>query len=296
MKILNKIFIMVVLSTAISASVMAEDTTSKQNVLIDNFLYRDDIGAATALQLRNYVMQGIQETNRVDLIDVNSNAALAVEESRRNSGVDAAGDPERLKVMVQEGANALITGEVTGLVINERKLDSGSKYYEAVINYSLKVIDPNTGKIVFNKSFKHGGDLLDMQSGDSPEEAIMLVSKKAVKEMRPFVEEAFPIYGSILEVNEVKKDEVKSAYISVGSDTGVSKGNRFDICLERQVAGRTSQSVIGELEVVAVEGGDISLAKIKKGGKELKTALDANQTIVLKSKPKGIKVWEKAAI
>ena len=92
--------------------------------------------------------------------------------------------------------------------------------------------------------------------------------------------------GTILDKAEEKKDEIKSVYISVGSDAGVVKGNKFSICVERKIAGRTSHGVIGETEVKSVEGGDISLAEVKKGGKELKKAMDAGQTIIVKSIPK----------
>lgn len=297
MKIYKKIMVSLAFVAVAVPSLMAEDTSGKPNVLIDYFSYRTDIGQANANQLRNCVIEGIQNTNRVDLIDVSTNSLLSLEEDRRNQGVDADGDLDRMKVMQQQGANALIQGEITSMVVNEHVDKSdGHKYYDAVVTYTLKVVDPNTGKTIHSKSFKHGGELLNLQTSPTPDEAVMKVSKMAVKSMRPFTEEAFPVYGSILEPNEVKKDEIKTAYISVGSDAGVSKGNRFEICLERQVAGRTSQSVIGEMEIEAVEGGDISLAKVKKGGKELKSALDNGQTIILKSKPKGEGIFKGASL
>ncbi len=114
----------------------------------------------------------------------------------------------------------------------------------------------------------------------------MGVAKDAKRGVASFIEEAFPVTGTILEAGEVKKDEIKTAYVSVGNTAGVKKGNKFNICVERQIAGRTSHSVIGEAEIETVEGDDISLVKIKKGGKELKAAMDAGQTIVLKSVPK----------
>lgn len=295
--ILKKFVAPVALSFLATVGINAQDTTNKQNVLIDYFQYKSDIGEVNANQLRNCVIEGINATKRVDLIDVSTNSLLKLEESRRNQGVDAAGDMERLQVMQQQGANALIQGEISDLIVNEHvDKEKGTRYFDAVVSYTLKVVDPNTGKTIMTKAFKHGGELLNLQTAATPNEAVLNVTKLAVKSMRPFVEEAFPVMGSILEAKEIKKDEVKSVYISVGSDAGVAKGNKFEICVEREVAGRVSRSVIGELEVDAVEGGDISLAKVKKGGKELKTALDNGQTIVLKSKPKGEGIFKGFAI
>lgn len=63
-------------------------------------------------------------------------------------------------------------------------------------------------------------------------------------------------------------------------------GAFFSACIERQVAGRTSQKEIGELKVKNVEAGDLTLCEVKKGGEEIKKAIDAGQTVVIKSKEK----------
>ena len=65
----------------------------------------------------------------------------------------------------------------------------------------------------------------------------MKVCQTAKRGVKSFIEEAFPIMGTILDKAEEKKDEIKSVYISVGSDAGVVKGNKFSICVERKIAG-----------------------------------------------------------
>ena len=51
------------------------------NVLIDYFWRPANIPFSAAEQLRSYVMEGITNTNRVELIDVDSQDALAIEAS-----------------------------------------------------------------------------------------------------------------------------------------------------------------------------------------------------------------------
>ncbi|MDE6491086.1 MAG: penicillin-binding protein activator LpoB [Muribaculaceae bacterium] len=265
----------------------AQETQSKPNVFIDYFWRPTEISFTVAEQLRNNVIEGINNTNRVSLIDVDSNDALAVEKSRREAGnLDAGDDAERLKVMSQQGANFLIQGRIGSIVTERHTTDQGSVYYDAVLTYTLKVINPNDGTLVASKTFKHGGEFLNLETSSTPEEAVMKVCKHTLKGVVPFVHEAFPVIGSILEANETKKDDIKSVYISVGDAAGVAKGAWFAICVEREIAGRKSQKEIGRLEVENVEGDDISLAKIKKGGKELKAAMDAGQTVIIKSIPK----------
>lgn len=259
----------------------------KPNVFIDYFYRPASVPFGWAENLRSCVIEGVNATSRVNLIDVDSNEALKMEESRRNSeNITDGNDMERLKVMTTEGANYLIQGRVTSINTEKKKLDDGTIYYGATCAYTIKVINPADGKLVTTKTFKHGDGLTNFVSGDTEDEAVAKVCHQAVKAMRGLVEEAFKIQGHILEISEAKKDEAKEVYISIGSDNGVGAGAYFSACIEREVAGRKSTKEIGELKVKNVEGGDLTLCEVKKGGKEIKAAIDGGQTVVVKSKQK----------
>lgn len=286
MTLLKKMFIagVTIIASAGSFSALAqEETTSKPNVLIDYFWRPSNVNFNIAEQLRNYVIEGITNTKRVELIDVDSQDALKIEQARREEGVDSEGDMERLKVMSQAGANFLIQGRITSIVVEEKKTDDGKPYYTAVLSYTLKAINPNDGKLVHSQTFKYGGELLNLETSNTADEAVVKACRSAVKAVKPFVDAAFPVFGTVLEIDQEKKDEVKTIYISVGENAGVIAKDRFSLNILREVAGRKSLKQIGECEVKAVEGEDLSLAEVKKGGKELKAALDAKQTVVLKS-------------
>lgn len=270
-----------------SSDAFAQETTSKPNVFIDYFWRPSDVDGNFAEMLRSYVIEAINEGNRVELIDVDSRSALAIEKERREKGDLAADDDmSRLAVMKEEGANALIQGRINSLAIKRSTTKDGSVYYTATLTYVLKAINPNDGKLISSKTFNVGNELLNMRTYSSADDAAMGVAKDGKHGVKSFIEESFPMIARILEPGDIKKDEIKTLYISVGSDAGAATGNKFNICVERQIAGRTSHRVIGECEIKAVEGGDISLAEVKKGGKELKAALDSGQDIVLKSIPK----------
>lgn len=297
---LNRLFsvvtILMLTQLAFTANAQ-EESKGKPNVFIDYFWRASGISASDAEQLRNQVIQVINETHRVNLIDVDTNSSLQIEKERRESGNLAADDDlDRMKVMEQQGANFLIQGTVTSLAIEHKKTDSGSDYYTAVINFTLKVINPNDGITLHTESFKAGGELLNLQTGDTPEEAVMNVCKTGAKKIKPFIEKAFPIFGKVLEMDEIKKDEVKSIFISVGSSTGVKEKDKFEVKVVREIAGRKSAKTIGEVEVSAVEGDDISAAKVKKGGKEIKAAIDGGQTVIVESIAKKANIFSGAAI
>lgn len=278
--------LLIAMAVAIPFTSHADETKGKPNVLIDYFWRPANIPFSCAEQLRSYVIEGITSTNRVELIDVDSQDALSIEASRRESGVDAGDDADRMKVMSQQGANFLIQGRIASLNIEEKTTDDGGKYYTGQISYTLKVINPNDGKLILTKTLKHGGELLNMETSSTADEAVTKVCRNAVKGVVPFIQEAFPLYGLLLECNEVKGDKVNSVYINLGTANGVAEKDRFEVCIVREIAGRKSTKTIGECEIAAVEGDDISSANIKKGNKEIKAAIDGGQTIVFKSVPK----------
>ncbi len=256
----------------------------KPNVYIDYFTRPSNISFGWAEALRSNVMQGINNNKRVELIDVDSKQALAIEQSRREQGsVVASEDVDRMKVMVTEGANFLISGNITSMVATKKSLNDGTIYYAGVVAYTLKVIDPNTGKTKNTMNFSHGDDLLESFTGDTPDEAVNKACEKAVVAMRKFVEETFPLRGSILEISKTKKDKAEEVYIDLGSDHGVIKGNAFEVGIEREVAGRKSFKKIGEIKVINVESEDLSLCDVKDGEKEIKAAIDGGQTLKIRS-------------
>ncbi len=286
-RLLSLAMVFMLAQTGFSAAAQ-EETKGKPNVFIDYFWRPTDVSANDAEQLRNQVIQVINETHRVTLIDVDTNSALQIEKERRESGdMGNDSDLDRMKVMEQQGANFLVQGRITSLVVEHKKTDEGSDYYTAVINFTLKVINPNDGTLLGSESFKAGGELLNLQTANTPQEAVMKICKTAAGKTKKFIETMFPVYGKVLEADEVKKDEVKSLFISVGSDAGVKAKDKFAVKIMRTIGGRKSLKQIGEIEVSAVEGGDISAAKVKKGGKEIKSALDAGQTLVVESIAKG---------
>ncbi len=269
-----------------SANVEEMESKGKPNVLIDYFWRSTDIPFAAAEQLRGYVMESLVNTKRAEIMDVDTKSTLRIEAERREAGVEAGDDAERMKVMAQEGANFLVDGRITSLVTEKKKDDDGGIYYTSQVGYTLKVINPNDGKTILTRSFTHGGELFGDNVGNTPEEAVTKAVKKARDGVSGFFQEAFPLFGLLLEAGEVKDGKVNTAYMSLGEAHGVAKKDKFDVCVVREIAGRKSVKAIAEAEVTAVEGDDISAVKIKKNQKELKAAIDGGQTIVFKSVPK----------
>lgn len=282
-----------------TVSVYAQDAVTedkgKPNVFIDYFSAPKGVPFAWIESLRNSVISGINETGRVALIDVDSRSALAIEKERRESGEVVAGDDmERLKVMTSEGANYLIQGHVGTFETSLHKDKEGKQYWRATCSYTLKVINPADGKLVVTKNFNHGDGFLLTVKKDTKEGAVAELCSQAKYSMRDLVDEAFKMEGLIIQIVEKKKKdkEAKTVYINIGSKHGVNENTYFSVCVENKISLKTgngetiervSQKEIGRIKAEVVEGEDITLCEVKKGGEEILKAFVEEQKLVVKS-------------
>lgn len=269
-----------------------ENAKGKLNVFIDYFSRPSSVPFQYAEVVRNEVMNAIHNSKRVNLIDVDSRDILKIEQSRREEGAVAGENLERMAKMTQEGADLLLMGVIDGITITENvsKDSKGnvSKTYEPVYAFTLKVINPKDGKIIHTEAIKAPNGIFDLTGftiiAHSPEEAVTAYSKIIPRKLRKFINTAFPLVGEVLDFGEESKGEVKTLYTNLGTDAGASKGQKYDVREVRTIAGRESRKIIGEIEITDVEGDDISLARVKKGGKEIYASKQGGNRLILTSK------------
>lgn len=283
MKMLSvrKSLLLVAMLLCSSLSTFAQQAGGKKSILVDKFLNVAGTRDAYVSAYRSGVIAHIQERNRLLVIDAESEAALNQEQGRRQSAnASAEGDMERLKVMSKLGANYILIGAINTITPKSTTKD-GKTTWTAKCTYTVKIIDPTNGTTLASKT----SDYDPLFTKQTEEEAILYTLQLAgsTKELDELIETVAPLEGTILEVNQAKKDEAKEVYISLGSANGVDTDTWFGVYVKRTIANRESLKKIGLLKVSAVEGDDLSLCKVKKGGKEIKSALDQKQEVVLKS-------------
>lgn len=291
---MKKFLLSLVALFAVTFGLSAQDDVAKgkPNVYIDYFSRPSSVPFQYAEVVRNEIMNALHNSGRINLIDVDTKDILKIEQSRREEGVSGGDNMERLALMSQEGADLLLQGVIDGITITETETKNSdgtvSKSYSPVYAFTLKVINPKDGKILHTEAIKAPNGLFDMSGltivAHSPEEAVTSYSKILPGKLKKFIKVAFPIQGTVLELADVKKDEAKTLYTNLGTESGAAKGQKYEVREERQVAGRTSRKTIGEIEIVDVEGDDISLAKVTKGGKEIHTSVNAGNRLVVTSK------------
>lgn len=281
---IRKVLSLIVLLLISSVLIQAQNA-GKKIVYIENFSHTNKIGSSYVESLRNKVIEELVATDRIIVKDVNSEASLSKEAAKQTEDASNV-DESTLIVMRNLQANYLIQGHVTTLEAIKSTDSNGKVSYKGSIVFTLKIIDISNGTLKGAENYSYSGSgsgILATGTGDTPDKAIANTMSSAGTDMVKLVNEYFAIEGSILEVNAENKGKVTEVYVDLGEAHGMQKKQKFDVYVERQIAGRVSMKKIGELEIDAVEGGDISLCKVKKGGEEIKAAIGEGQKMVVKT-------------
>lgn len=274
--------LMLTLSWLLGFFTMYGQVKEKPVVFVDYFDAPSNANKALIETLRGKVIEGIQETQRLQVIDVASHAELKDEAERRKSE-SAMGDmTARTSEMRTLGADYIITGTIATMTATEQRDSDNKLYYKGSIHWTIKVIDAATGTLKTTQTFNHSG--FSGSRGDTRDEAIAKTCDYAKKSMDNFVNETFPIEGLILKVETVKKDKAQTVYIDLGNAQGVTDGQRFNVFLETDIAGEIGRTEIGALSAKEVVSAQRTLCKVTKGGKEIQEAFQKGQKLIVISR------------
>lgn len=273
---------MLTLSWLLGFFTMYGQVKEKPVVFVDYFDAPSNANKALIETLRGKVIEGIQETQRLQVIDVASHAELKDEAERRKSE-SAMGDiTARTSEMRTLGADYIITGTIATMTATEQRDSDNKLYYKGSIHWTIKVIDAATGTLKTTQTFDHSG--FTGSRGDTRDEAIAKTCDYAKNSMDNFVNETFPIEGLILKVETVKKDKAQTVYIDLGNAQGVTDGQRFNVFLETDIAGEIGRTEIGALSAKEVVSAQRTLCKVTKGGKEIQEAFQKGQKLIVISR------------
>ncbi len=274
--------LMLTLSWLLGFFTMYGQIKEKPVVFVDYFDAPSNANKALIETLRGKVIEGIQETQRLQVIDVASHAELKDEAERRKSE-SAMGDiTARTSEMRTLGADYIITGTIATMTATEQRDSDNKLYYKGSIHWTIKVIDAATGTLKTTQTFDHSG--FTGSRGDTRDEAIAKTCDYAKNSMDNFVNETFPIEGLILKVETVKKDKAQTVYIDLGNAQGVTDGQRFNVFLETDIAGEIGRTEIGALSAKEVVSAQRTLCKVTKGGKEIQEAFQKGQKLIVISR------------
>ena len=274
MKKLFTVAIMLVMTMAM----MAQD--EKPNVVVAEFQNKSNASRVACNNLRQEIVSGITATDRLTVVEAST---LGDMPKAKN---------ELLIALHGMGIQFYIEGTLNAVDTKSSKSSSGKTNYEATINYTLTLIETETGVTKSTETFKDSYTV-----GDTSDEAILKAIEYAKKRMTRFVDTHFKVEAVIKALDEVDpKKGVKTCYISVGSDAGISSGQIFEVFSKVEIAGEKINKKIGEVRVEEVLSGTLSKCSVKNGGLDIKRNFDAQIQMTVMTRAKKLKPWEKLGV
>lgn len=257
---------------------------AQKPVVVVDYFTTASCTAAGVSALRSQVIAGLSETNRVNLIDVETEASLTLEVGRRASELALEDQTARMGQMRVLGANYLISGVVSKMGADKKTMEDGKVYYTGNVVYSLKVVNAEDGTLMGAETYTYAD--LTGATGSTPEEATVNTLKKARRSMKVFVSKYFKVEGTVVEMGEMKGGKPKNCYISLGSEDGIEKGQRCEVFAVKRIAGREARTMVGVVVVDEVVAEDLADCKFVSGAKEIVDAFQAGQELVIVTKEK----------
>lgn len=272
------------ISTLFLAALVSVCAFAQKPVVIVDYFTSPSCSESGVSALRSQVIAGIVETNRVNLIDVESEASLALEASRRASELALEDQTARMGTMKTLGAQYIITGVASKIGADKKTSDDGKVYYTGNVVYSLKIMNVEDGTLVGTETYTYAG--LTGSVGSTAEEATVSTLKKAKRSMNAFVSEYFKVKGVIVEMGEMNGGKAKNCYINLGSAAGVEKGQKCEVMEVKTIAGRQAQTLVGVVAIEEVVAEDLSNCKFVSGAKDIVAAFQAGHELVVITKEK----------
>ncbi len=238
--------------------------------------------------IENSVKEGFQRTNRFVIVD-RTNMRKVKEEKELQKGEEFM-DGSTVDQTSFEGAEQIVTGSITSVSI-EMKTTEKSYYYVCKIAFSLQIIEISTGKIIANEMIvpkqSFGATLWNGTGGATEQEAFFIALKGMNRTIDKFVGRHFPMSTSILEITEAKNEKAKKVLINIGSDAGAKKNQIYSVyeLTEMEVGGKMIERKreIGKLKILKIEGAELAMASVTKGGEEVQSLFTSGSELVCQS-------------
>lgn len=247
----------------VCVAAMAQD---KKGIAIEEFSYNSSIGTNWVEVLRNNIIAGITNTGRLNVTDAKTLSSLPTAKEERLVALSE----YNVDVILNCHFNSLKTGK-----------SSDGKYWTCTANYTITLTDVG-GAVLATTPYENSWLV-----GDNSTDAINKCLEQATKDMKRFVDDNFKTEAVIKQLDQVDpKKGVKTAYISVGSNAGISAGQMFDVMEEIEIAGEKATNPIGDAKAEQVMSGTLTKVKITKGGDKVKAAFDAGHKIIFVTRAK----------
>lgn len=259
------------LSLVFCGNIFGQDVEYRKPViLVNSFKNSSSINKSQAETFRNSWVASASRKVRIQVIDIVSESSLS-EETKRRLREETLGDElARSGEMHQLGANYVLDGTVSDVVVTEnktKKKDGTFDYsYTAKLTYSLRLTSTADGTVAYSRS------LITSSTKSTRNEAYSDVFSNGYVSCE-FLNEIASLSGLVLDTDyTIKKDKLRTCYVNIGSVHGLAVGDYLTVTGGKFIAGKIRQEEIGTLEVIQVYD-DVAECKVDTNPKELLIAM-----------------------
>lgn len=175
-----------------------------------------------------------------------------------------------------------------GGLLGDKSSDENKTSYTPVFSFSLNIIDAETSKTIHSKTFKSGSlslNLFESSKQESFQSALKALEDNITKD---FINNFFAESIDIVAIEDEENGEATMLLINVGNKNGAEKNDKLNVylitTLDLNGEEVTREQEIAEIKIVAVEGDELSTAKVLDGGSELLSNFNTGETLICKSK------------
>ena len=266
------------------ATGFAQDVT-KEVVNVEGFTYNNDFTASEVATVRRNVVSSLQNTKRIIVVDLTQQASV-VNEAKKRQNATRMNDNHEVKDIVELNANFILKGALNSInTVSKtgKDLISGNSYtyWESKLSYTIVLIDPATGATASTNTYTSTAT-----SRDGSQAARNSAIEGSASNMKKFIEDCFPVKGTIVAIADGDSKKAKTVYINLGNDAGMTKGQKLAVYQVIDIAGEKSEKEIGTLTVQESMSATRSLCKVDKGGDIIVKAMATNAELTIKTRAK----------
>lgn len=271
-----KLLLTAIAAIACISTINAQE--SRKAVLgIDEVSYSNYFTAVDVEMFRSKLVNAIQKTGRVTVVDYNATTRDAVE---ANFVLTASLDQLRItREMYEDKKTEKVNGKYKTFV------KGIYPYLKATVSYTVKIIDCYTGAVqnqetynISSGSFNSYSHKPDYYTHEAAHKGIM---EKSVNpdDIAVLILNTFKVQGRVLQLEKGDAKKARTVYVSLGYDDGVEEKQILEVYKDIDIAGEISHKLIGEIEITEIMGPSRCLAKVRKGGEEILQALSNNENM-----------------
>lgn len=269
----------VVLLASLSLPVEGQTPNPVVGVLPLTLSADDEASTYAARAYEGHLVQVLGKLRRISVLDRTQTKRVGAEKEQQKSS-DFIDSKSIAAQGASFGAQLVVAANVDKVALVEATASDGDDYYEGNISLSIRIIDVATQEVVasevINTDASSGGKggLMGVINRaatfhQTPADAITAAVRNSEKKLLDLFNETWPLRFAVIQAESVSPDSNRVVLLLDGGRADGAREKMDLVVMEvtqMQAGGRTitREKALGELEIIDLEGEELSTGVVKK--------------------------------